>query len=62
MARLRAAAINHPEGLAGMPLNFHTVSARQRTSWTTSSASARLWSPNSRVSADTIRPASWRNR
>src|SRR5215471_1115886 len=61
-ARCRATAISHAAGLSGTPRTFHTSSARQKASWTTSSASARLWTPNTRVSAATRRPDWWRNR
>ena len=41
-ARCFATAISHAPGLSGMPRTFHTSSARQKASCTTSSASARL--------------------
>src|SRR5215471_18860728 len=49
-------------GFSGTPRNRHTSIARQKASWTTSSASARLWTPKIRVSAATRRPYSRRNR
>src|SRR5262249_48410527 len=61
-ARFFAVAISHADGLSGMPRNFHTSTARQKASCTTSSASARLWTPKIRVRAATMRPASRRNR
>ncbi len=62
IARFLAVAMSHAEGLSGTPRNFHTSSARQKASCTTSSASARLCTPKIRVSVATIRPASRRNR
>ena len=61
-ARCFAVAISHADGLSGTPRNFHTSSARQKASCTTSSASARLCTPKMRVSAATRRPDSRRNR
>ena len=61
-ARFLAVAMSHAEGFSGTPWNFHTSSARQKASCTTSSASARLWSPKMRVSVATMRPDSSRNR
>src|SRR5262252_6096451 len=53
-ARFFAVAINHAAGLSGMPRNFQTSNARQKASWTTSSASAILWTPKMRVTADDV--------
>src|SRR5262245_45645016 len=61
-ARFFAVASSHAEGFSGTPRNFHTSSARQKASCTTSSASARLCTPNTRVRVATMRPASRRNR
>ena len=61
-ARFRAVVISHADGLSGTPRTFHTSRARQNASCTTSSASARLWTPNRRVSAATRRPDSRRKR
>ena len=61
-ARFFAVAISHADGFSGTPWNFHTSSARQRASWTTSSASARLCTPKTRVRTETIRPASCRKK
>ena len=55
-------AISQADGLSGTPRTFHTSSARQKASCTTSSASARLWTPKMRVSAATSRPDSRRKR
>ena len=54
-ARCFAVAMSHAEGFSGTPRAFHTSSARQKASWTTSSASARLCTPKIRVSAATMR-------
>ena len=56
MARCFAVAMSHAEGFSGIPRNFQTSSARQKASWTTSSANARLCTPKMRVSAATMRP------
>src|SRR5262249_29403635 len=48
-ARFFAVASSYAEGFSGTPRNFHTSSARQKASCTTSSASARLCTPNTRV-------------
>src|SRR5262249_51180388 len=61
-ARFLAVAINHAEGFSGTPRTGHVSTARQKASCTTSSASARLCAPKIRVSTDTMRPASRRNR
>src|ERR1044071_6621570 len=61
-ARCLATDMSHAAGLSGMPRTFHTSSARQKASWTTSSASARLCTPKMRVSAATRRPDSRRKR
>src|SRR5262249_42406533 len=62
IARRLAVVISHADGLSGTPRVVHTSSARQNASCTTSSASARLCTPNTRVSAASRRPASLRNR
>ena len=41
--------MSHADGFSGTSRNFHTSSARQKASCTTSSASARLWTPKMRV-------------
>ena len=61
-ARRLAVAMSHAEGFSGTPRSFQTSSARQKASCTTSSASARLWTPKILVSVATKRPASRRNR
>src|SRR4030095_16033228 len=54
---------NEPRGgFSGTPRNFHTSSARQKASCTTSSANARFWTPKMRVNVATMRPASRRNK
>ena len=62
MARRLAVVMSHAEGFSGTPRSFQTSSARQKASCTTSSASARLWTPKILVSVATRRPASRRNR
>ena len=47
-------------GASGMPRNCHTSIARQNASWTTSSTSDRLCTPNTRVRTATMRPDSRR--
>jgi|SoiMetStandDraft_2_1073263.scaffolds.fasta_scaffold12415_6 hypothetical protein len=44
--------MSHADGFSGSPRNFHTSSARQKASCTTSSASARLWTPKMRQRGD----------
>ena len=61
-AQCFAVAINHADGFSGTPRNDHTSVARQKASCTTSSASARLWTPKIRVSTETMRPDSRRKR
>lgn len=61
-ARCLAVAMSQADGFPGTPRNFHTSRARQKASWVTSSASARLWTPNIRVKVAIMRPASRRKR
>src|SRR5260221_10473634 len=61
-ARFFAVAMSQADGFSGRPRTFHTSSARQKASWTTSSARVRLCTPKIRVSAATMRPDSWRKR
>src|SRR5262249_45997754 len=61
-AQFLAVAMSHAEGFSGTPRNFQTSIARQNASCTTSSASARFWTPKMRVTAATRRPNSRRKR
>jgi len=53
-----AVAMSQADGFSGTPRNFHTSSARQKASCTTSSARSRLCTPRIRVSVAAMRPAS----
>src|SRR6478609_3684776 len=59
-ARFLAVVISQAEGFSGSPSTSQTSSAREKASCTTSSASAKLCTPNRRVSAATRRPDSRR--